>query len=521
MHESIYITKTPLEHRKDYGQYFTPPIVARIMADWVIKNNPKTILDPAFGLGIFYDEMKKIIAPNNLVKFTGYEIDGRILTYNNYDGNGDLTIVNSDYLEADAGSFDGIICNPPYMRFQKFLNRHNVLPIIEKKIGKKLIGYSNISSVFLVKSLSELNYNGRLAYIMPLEFFNTGYGKEIKRSLLEKHLLKRIIIFENEKDIFTDATTTVCILLCSNDGKDEKIKISLIKSAEEINGLMSVDNLYCVEISSKELPHNKKWSTIILSLFTTQKIPNGFIEISLYGSFKRGIATGANDFFALTKSDIKKYNISSNNICKCITKSPQIKKVIFTEEDFNNLYENNKPVYCLDVQNHKEPSIIDYIRVGEGRGVHTRYLTRMRNPWYKIEHRTPAPILFGVFNRGRFKVIRNYSSAINFTCFHSFYPNILFGEREIDKLFVYLLSDIGQSILKLNKRAYGESLDKLEPGDLNECFCPNQDQFALIQQNEVEKIIEIAKENQDLAIEMSNKLIERITLAPALTEKTR
>ena len=519
MHESTYITKIPLAHRKDFGQYFTPSIVAHIMADWIIKSNPKTILDPAFGLGIFYDEIKKII-PDNLMKFTAYEIDSRILTYNNYERNDDLTIVNSDYLEADAGSFDGIICNPPYMRFQKFLNRHNVLPIIEKKIGKKLIGYSNISSVFLVKSLSELNYNGRLAYIMPLEFFNTGYGKEIKRSLLEKHLLKRIIIFENEKDVFPDATTTVCILLCSNDGKDERIKISLIKSAEEINGLLSVDNLNCVEISSKELPHNKKWSPIILSLFTAQKIPNDFVKISLYGSFKRGIATGANDFFALTKSDINKYNISSNNICKCITKSPQIKKAIFTEKDFNSLYEKNRPVYCLDVKNHNEQSVINYIKLGEVKGIHTRYLTRMRKPWYKIEHRRPAPILFGVFNRGRFKVIRNYSSAINFTCFHSFYPNILFGEREIDKLFVYLLSNIGQSTLELNKRSYGENLNKLEPGDLNECYCPSQDQFALIQQKEVEKIIEIAKENQDLAIEMSNKLINRIILASALTEKT-
>lgn len=35
------------------------------------------------------------------------------------------------FLEANAGTFDGIICNPPYMRFQKFLKRHDVLPKIE------------------------------------------------------------------------------------------------------------------------------------------------------------------------------------------------------------------------------------------------------------------------------------------------------------------------------------------------------------------------------------------------------
>ncbi|OGU14095.1 MAG: N-6 DNA methylase [Ignavibacteria bacterium GWB2_35_12] len=509
MHESTYIDEIPLNHRKDYGQYFTPPNVARIMANWIMKHNPQTILDPAFGLGIFYDEIKKINSLN-YSKFIGYEIDSKILTYIDYNSNKNITLLNNDYLESDIGKFDGIICNPPYMRFQKFLNRHNVLPIIEQKIGKKLVGYSNIASVFLVKSLSELNKNGKLAYIMPLEFFNTGYGKEIKKSLLENHLLKHIIIFENEKEIFPDATTTVCILLCSNDDKNENIKITLVKSEEEINNKHDVDNLNYFEIKINNLPFNKKWSPIFLSFFSEQKIPEGFTKVSLYGSFKRGIATGANDFFALTKSDLIKYKISNNNICKCITKSSQLKNPVFTEDYFHVLYNNNKPVYCLDIKDHNEQSIIDYLKLGVKRGVNTRYLTKTRNPWYRIENRKPAPILFGVFSRGHLKVIRNYSTAINFTCFHSFYPNFLFGGNEIDKLFVYFLSDIGQAIIKLNKRVYGENLDKLEPGDLNDCFCPNLNQFALIRQEEAEKVIEIAKTNQELAVKMSNELIERI-----------
>jgi len=44
MHESTYIDEIPLNHRKDYGQYFTPPNVARIMANWIMKHNPQTIL---------------------------------------------------------------------------------------------------------------------------------------------------------------------------------------------------------------------------------------------------------------------------------------------------------------------------------------------------------------------------------------------------------------------------------------------------------------------------------------------
>ena len=507
MRELDYISETPISYRKNYGQFFTPSSVARLMAKWIMKGDPKSILDPAYGLGVFYDEIKKI-NPHKNIQFTGYEIDNRILDYLELDRDmANPKIIKGDYLEADIGIFDGVICNPPYVRFQKFLKRHDILPKIERQIGRKLIGYSNVASIFLVKALKELNLGGRLAFIMPFEFFNTGYGKEIKKSLLEDHLLKQIIIFSNEKDVFPDAITTVCVILCQNNRKKEPIKITQINSMEEINETSDISNFYQREIDSSDLPYNQKWTPIILSLFSEYEAPYSFCKLSLYGAFTRGIATGANEFFALTKSNIEKWNIDYNNLCKCITKSQQIRNAIFTENDFYNLFNADKPVYCLDVKDHEKQEIRNYIKQGERLGYNERYLTKTRSPWYKIENRTPAPILLGVFNRGRIKVIRNFTTAVNFTCFHSFYPN-MFGRQVINKLFVYLLSDKGQEIIKANKRSYGDNLDKFEPGDLNVSLCPNQSQFALIEETEAQKVIDTAKTDEELAIQMSNKLIE-------------
>lgn len=509
MRESEYILETPIAHRKKYGQFFTPSSVVRLMAEWIMKDDPKSVLDPAFGLGIFYDAIKKT-NPDNNFQLTGYEIDDRILGYRSSNGSTkNLRVINADYLQADIASYDAIICNPPYMRFQKFLNRHDVLPKIENKIGKNLVGYSNIASVFLVKALNELSPNGRLAFIMPFEFFNAGYGREIKKSLMEHCLLKQIVVFTNEKDIFPDATTTVCVLLCKNDGKAESIKNTQIAANEEIDRISDISDFYMCEVNPSDLPHDQKWTPIISSLLSQYKPPIDFCELSLYGSFKRGIATGANDFFALSKSNIEKLNIDENNLCKCLTKSQQVRKAIFTEDDFYVLYDADKPVYCLDVKDHSKPEIITYIKQGEALGYHQRYLTKTRSPWYKIERRKAAPILFGVFSRGRLKVISNLTTAINFTCFHGFYPN-LFGEQVIDKLFVYLLSDVGQEIIKTNKRSYGDKLDKFEPGDLNDSLCPNPEQFALIDNREALEVIELAKTDEEAAIKASNQLIARI-----------
>ncbi|MGE0084218.1 MAG: class I SAM-dependent DNA methyltransferase [Desulfococcaceae bacterium] len=509
MRESEYRDNTPLHHRKEYGQFFTPAPVARLMAQWILRANPKTILDPAFGLGIFYDEIIKTNSGTPL-SFTGYEIDSHIMTYLSHTGkHKNLRLIQQDYLCSDTGYFDGIICNPPYMRFQKFLNRHHVLAKLEEKTGKKLAGYANTASVFLVKSLTELNRNGNLAFIMPFEFFNTGYGKDVKKSLLENHLLKQIIIFSNEKEIFPDATTTVCVLLCRNDGKEEAIKIAHIKSNEEIESISDVSHFFQREIRHSDLPYSKKWTPILLSLFSEHKQPDGFCKLSAYGAFTRGIATGANEFFALTKSKIKAYGLDNDNCFKCITKSAQIRKSVFTEADFDRLCHADKAVFCLDVKDHSKLEIQNYIRYGEKQGFNERYLTKMRNPWYRMEHRKPAPILFGVFSRGRLKVIRNFTTAINFTCFHCFYPN-LFGEQLINRLFVYFISDLGQNILKNSKRSYGDELDKFEPNDLNESLCPSPAQFELMDEEDARSVIDMAITDEEKAVCMSNVLTEKI-----------
>jgi adenine-specific DNA-methyltransferase len=283
----------------------------------------------------------------------------------------------------------------------------------------------------------------------------------------------------------------------------------MISNEDEIERLRRIDDFYHYEIMPADLPYRKKWTPIIASLFYEKNIPSGFCRVSLYGTFVRGIATGANEFFALRKTEIEELKLGNENVRRCITKSAQIRKAVLTEDEFYGLYNRNMPVHCLDVKEHEKPEVIRYIEHGEEKGFQRRYLTQNRNPWYKIEYREPAPILVGVFSRGRLKVIRNYSSAVNFTCFHSFFPN-MFGAKYVEKLFIYFFSDRGQELIKMNKRSYGNALDKLEPGDLNDCLCPSQEQLEMITDCEAERFIEIVRIDEEKAIRFSNQLVDRI-----------
>ena len=238
------------------------------------------------------------------------------------------------------------------------------------------------------------------------------------------------------------------------------------------------------------------------------------LPLSYYGTFTRGIATGANSFFSLSLSRYKRLGLPRSALKHCITKSAQIKSSILTTKDIQRMEKSDSNIFILDVnKNTYDKSIKKYILYGEREGFHLRYLTSKRNPWYRIEERQPAPILFGVFSRNTFKVIRNYSSALNLTCYHGFYPNI-FGLPFINMLFLYFHSKACYMILQKNTRIYGDNLKKFEPNDLNEILVPHPNWFSLYTDNDWNKEMNFFKCNNALSSKtesLFNSLINKRT----------
>ena len=392
--------------------------------------------------------------------------------------------------------YDAIICNPPYLKFQKFIRRHQVLPEIESSLGVKIARYSNISSIFLLKAIKYLRYNGTMAFIMPFEFFNTGYGKVVKKLLVADGLLKQIIVLSNEEEIFPDAMTTICILLCKGDKKIGPVKVTKIASIKEIEKIKYLQDYYQHQVSFKDIGFEQKWTPAINSLYSGYKLPKGLVKLATYGKFTRGIATGANKFFALTKSNIQSLNLPNRAYIKCITRSEQVRNFVLSNGSFKLLSKNDRPIYCFNAKDSSDQYVKKYIQWGEEQGYHLRYITKNRSPWYKLEHRLPSPIWASVFNRGGPKFVRNFTNCISFTCFHLFYPNRK-GQKFINRLFLYFISDIGQNILQQSKRDYGRGLEKFEPSDLNECFVPGEKTLNLITEDRALSLINlISRENK-------------------------
>lgn len=471
-----YLNVVETAHRERLGQFFTPPFVARFMCQWALEESPPKLFDPAFGLGSFFFAAEKI-APDSI--FEGIERDKKVLDHFFSDHSitnlESLRLKQGDYFSAWGASYPAIVCNPPYMRFQNFLDRDKVIPEIEKRTGLKLSGYTNLASAFLLKSLHELGDGGKLAYLMPLEFLNTGYGEVVKRALLEGGGIKALIRIEPEEEVFPDATTSVGIVLVHKDSVKHAVRFCTVTSMSQLEqGWAAVPGR---SVNVEELDPVEKW---LRHFDEPQKLNHSeLVPVSSYGAFSRGIATGANEFFIVSRQEAAELGLPASTLRACIARSSQVRQGYFTESDLRRLADNDERVFLVDLASSGDESVKKYIAKGRSLGFDQRFLTRTRKPWFKLEARKPSPILFGVFSRDGFKVIRNTSSAVSLTCFHCFYPN-LFGHDFVDYLFLYFNSPASQKILSQEARKYGGKLDKFEPRDLNRALAPSPQWFSRI-----------------------------------------
>lgn len=468
--------------KQKLGQFLTNPIIADFMSELVYFDDAKTVLDPAVGEGVFiqYLEQQK----TNELRYVAYDIDKAMIEKSKNCVSADVQYIHQDYLMSAVETHpDIIICNPPYNKFQEISNRDAYIERFKEKYNFCIGGYSNLCVYFLMKSLFELKDGGKCAYIIPYEFLNTGYGERIKEFFVQSRYLKTIYKFDSKLSVFDDAITTSCILVFEKK-TNESVEFVLVEDIDEIQS-KKFRNISI--FSYEELDYKEKWN----SYFSVDQKNdyNNLIAFSKIAKVKRGIATGGNAFFTLNKEKIESLGLSDNVLVKCICKSPDVKKLVFQEGDFQNLYLANKKVYLFDGEKSANNQDLEYIAFGEKEEYNKRYLNSHRSPWYALENKEVAPIWISVFNRASLKVVRNNTKAKNLTTFHGVYLNEGYDNEEYSNiLFCYLLTPICHRILQKNKREYGGGLDKFEPNDLNEALIID---ISLITSEDVTTILDL------------------------------
>ena len=478
--EQRYISSVSLTHRKQYGQFFTPERIAAFMCQWVVQGKQKRhALEPAYGLGVF----SRMLARLGDISVDAYELDHCIFASAVAARPSGVNLSNGDYFSSDWNcKYDAIVCNPPYLKFHDYDNSKYIADV-NSHLGIKLNGFTNMYTLFLLKSVAQLDDGGRLAYIVPSEFLNSDYGVEVKRALIQSHTLRHIIVVDFTACAFDEALTTACIVLCERgDSATHHVRFSLVKEMDQLGS--SLDNY--VEYKADELDATIKWKAYYEESNGRKYSP--LVPFSTFAKVTRGIATGDNRYFTFKSSKIDEYGIPENCFHRCICHATDVQNPIFTDHDFEVIAQKDRAVYLFNASaNPDERHVKNYISIGEDNGVNTRYLTACRNPWYALERREPSPIWVSVFSRSGLRFIRNKAGVYNLTTFHCVY-NV--SSIDTDILFAYLVTDIAKEIFLDNSRQYGNGLIKFEPNDLNKGMVVDLRLLSVDEQHFISKAFE-------------------------------
>lgn len=218
----------------------------------------------------------------------------------------------------DAGGFDVVIGNPPYVRIQNMKEWAPLEVEFYKKVYKSASkGNYDIYVVFIEQGLSLLNNKGIFGFILPNKFFNAKYGSPIRELISRENHLSQIVHF-GAYQVFSGATTYTCLLFLEKSGKNdfEFIKVNDIEKWKNGGGAVKG------KIASNSLT-SMEWNFVVgedRSLFL--KLGGMPLKLGDISDIFVGLQTSADDVFIMDFID------EDENTIKLKSKSIQ-KKWIF------------------------------------------------------------------------------------------------------------------------------------------------------------------------------------------------
>ena len=465
------------EERNVLGQFATPKSLADsiVKAALVYTNEKIRFLDTSIGTGVFFSSLVDYIDKKYISYACGYEIDSHYaLPAMKLWKNAEIDYILGDFFDftppkENEEKFNVIISNPPYIR------HHYIATDVKKKLNeriKKIFGLSfsgltGLYGYFLALSALWLQNNGISVWLVPNEFLDVNYGREIKTFLLKKVKLLRIHRFNPLKIQFSDALVTSTVVFYSTGQTSDTV---LFTTGDDINKPDTQKSLL-----SKDLNPNDKWSRYFFPQSKTNKYKT---TIGDYFCVKRGIATGSNKHFILTDEVIEKLNISDEYL-KPILPSPKYITTDIIETETDGYIAGIKTRYLLNVT-CSENEMINlpenlihylneiYIEIKDN------YIIRNRSPWFKQEYRPECPFLISYMGRnpnGPFRLFLNKTNATVPNVYLMLYPNFNWKEAETQnsgflKNLHGKLQNISPETFVSSGRVYGGGLYKLEPKEL-------------------------------------------------------
>ncbi|MEM3360647.1 MAG: N-6 DNA methylase [Candidatus Bathyarchaeia archaeon] len=540
----VYEELIPDVERHRLGQYYTPPPIVELITEMCIRSPNDKVLDPACGSGSFlvkaYHKLKDLKKKENpfadenrlheeiLNQLYGVDINPfpaqlssiNLAIRNLRVPSRHMNIVVSDFFKVKPSmgvipEVDVVITNPPYTRQEEMEYKDQIREeALTYSDGSKiqLDARAGIYAYFFTHSAKFLKEHGMMGQITSDTWLDVGYGEGLKQFFLDHFKIHAIIWYDVRA--FEKALVGTCITILEKEDKSREerennlVKFVRIKKAIPTEGLVRIieeakenfedERIGITVKKQKELEPKDKWGKYLRAPTIYYRILNHpkVTKLGKIALVRRGITSGANEFFYLDKEKIKLWSIEEKYL-KPIVVSPKEKKIEITLDDIDQ--------WVLYVHKGKEElagtNVLKYIQWGEEvetrikggikggtviKGYHNLSTVKSRKLWYAVGEREPAPILRSRRIWERCMYFLNKADALANDSLYEIHP---INKNDVDVLAGILNSSLTALISELEGRFYGGGVLELEIYETKNMTIVDPNKLSLNEKQNIEKAL--------------------------------
>ncbi|HEX5252581.1 MAG TPA: class I SAM-dependent methyltransferase [Mycobacterium sp.] len=472
------------------GGYYTPAPVARFLAGWVRAAGPK-IVEPSCGDGAILRELAGLSD-----QVQGVELIADEAAKSRRFAPVDAESLFAWLATAEAGGWDGVAGNPPYIRFGNWPSRQRDPALaLMRRAGLRPSRLTNAWVPFVVASTMLVRDGGRVGLVLPAELLQVTYAAQLRDFLLTRFRDITLVTFER---LVFDGILQEVVLFCGVAGTGPaRIRTVHLEDADALAGA-DLD----VRSAPALLHENEKWTKYFLDpaairLLRELKGSGTLTRLGSVAEVDVGIVTGRNAFFTLTDAQAGELGLRSHCV-PLVSRSAQLSGLIYdTDCRASDLAAGQRSWLLNAPREPADPALRAHIRAGEAAGVHRGYKCSIRKPWWA----TPslwAPDLFLLRQIHRApRLTVNAAAATSTDTVHRVRLN---ADIEPSALAAVFHNSVTFAFAEIMGRSYGGGVLELEPREAEQLPIPPPayadaelacDVDLLLKANEVEKALDV------------------------------
>ncbi|MBN8424992.1 N-6 DNA methylase [Microbacterium esteraromaticum] len=466
--------------RKARGAFFTPAAITAHIAAWAIRDASDAVLEPSAGDAAFLvsavERLRSLASDGSAPRVDGVEIHAHSAHVGSErvraaGGIAHIT-VQDFFLVEPTPTYDAVIGNPPYIRYQDFSGEARTRSrAAALRAGVSLTGLASSWAAFTVQSALFLKPGGRLGLVLPAELLSVNYAAPVRRFLFENFRSVELILFDEQ--VFPEAEADVVLLLADGfrQGPTDRGLFRQTRNAATLDALPA-------GTTWAPLTPDAKWTGSIVDPnavepLRTLRAEGHFTDLEAWGDTTLGIVTGNNRYFTLSPERAKRLGLDRSELLRLSPPgSAHLRGLALTARAWHQLGAAEKSTLLFSPRAKPSRAAQDYIRYGEATGVDTAYKCRVRKEWHRVPLVKPADLLLTYMNADTPRLTTNAARAHHLNSVHGVYLKPELRGAGADLLPLASLNSVTLLNAEMVGRAYGGGILKIEPREADRWAMP-------------------------------------------------